>query len=84
MFLTHDNSPKVLHCWECYSSIMVSKWYCHDCNKLWLGDENENNDEAALHVWNTQHRVDNTFKNKQVRLTNYMDKIRKKSKLRWT
>ncbi|MGI8833524.1 MAG: hypothetical protein ACR2IS_12940 [Nitrososphaeraceae archaeon] len=61
---------------------MVSKWYCHDCNKLWLGDENGDNDEAALHVWNTQHRVDNTFKNKQVLLTNYMDKIRKKNKLR--
>ncbi|CAN5170643.1 hypothetical protein BH18THE2_BH18THE2_36150 [soil metagenome] len=44
---------------------MVSKWYCHDCNKLWLGDENGDNDEAALHVWNTQHRVDNTFKNKK-------------------
>lgn len=58
---------------------MSSRWYCHDCKKEWLGDEDGDNDEGALHAWETKHRVDYTFKeNTQVTLTNYMDKVRKK------
>jgi hypothetical protein len=59
---------------------MSSRWYCHDCKKDWLGDENGDNDEA-LRVWETKYRVDYTFrKNTQIMLTNYMDKVREKRK----
>ena len=44
---------------------MSSRWYYHDCKKEWLGDEDGDNDEGALHLWETIHRENHTLKEKQ-------------------